>query len=1094
MNTQPKESAISNVIREMHFVGELEQQIEYCAYSLDSSHLYFMCDTCGSDSVIYCQQCLLNARDIHKGHVIRCVTDFTGLCDCGDVSALNPECFCHQHQMKQTNYQPAVLKYFYDFVIDNETEFNHNYHEACKLTHILFQKDSKQEQVPEILKVIGNRPRVMRMMTIVLFFAGQNINVHDLFQIQKNFNQTVNFNFEYQKTSYMCNYLRDEIKNDFYHNYLTQDFLFRVLLAKVYTAFATENTDCADSLSQTFVQSLTEPYSQYMFIQWNFIDCLIDKITICTSNNNYDFAYQFYAAVFYESPIFYHSLMNHQNSPNYLLKIAQMHQIVNQKGYFNTNQQYKNSNQFVKNINKSLDSYGQYCHNLLLFVWYIHIKQDISYEQLQNIKSNFVANEQDCYIFQFMNLEEFVHKYQHHISKLKVLVIYYHENNFFCDQENSIGFLPIYILQVYLSRICDIFKVDADKLIHHILLELNIDMTVDDFISKLFYNWIRTLAFCQMVRSQQYFKKYLYDLSDIVEYLDFDDLFKTTREQVIHSMQILLPYCKKSLKNIYEIIQQIDNKQSEIVDQIFIQIINMIFFLPSPYDKKQYLSYLIATKYSGSSYNEILDAELDQNFKVSWINNIFQELFEIKIADEVCNAKYSLKKLEYIEPALSGFHDEDLINKYSEDLVKQLSRIINSSKIANQFASQLTEDTFLQDIVKRVSQRQNSISNQICLLRLSQLFPNNINIVFTNNLLRVMQNQMSPQTENVQQQTQKISAKDKFSQLKEKQNQSQALTELKQVEQIDNEAVDETIILCDKCHLQIQDVVQYPFQTVWSCFGQEQKQVYRTCGHKFHDSCIQNQKKCPVCQKYFQLKIKLDLNYQYGDEMDGFINALTNMHDVLSYLASEPLISESLRQRYLSQYLKETSVMIPCCKQIYHSDMVVSLPAPENALDFFKKPDQQPLIHENALRESNFDYLQDALTAKCSSCQNGFTLNSDFDMCVCLHCGQYTHLKCAHACRKLLLNVSRNQLETDEFTINAYYKNQFKELQYSCVDPELFLDKDMLSQVIVNLILGEAKLQPNQEWVIHNEDGEEWEEYDEMEGFEDYEEEEESED
>ncbi|CAL6110196.1 Zinc_finger domain-containing protein [Hexamita inflata] len=625
-------------------------------------------------------------------------------------------------------------------------------------------------------------------------------------------------------------------------------------------------------------------------------------------------------------------------------------------------------------------------------------------------------------------------------------------------------------------------------------MELNLELTVDEFISKIFYNWIRTLAFCQMVRTEQYFKKYVYDLSVIVEYLDFDDQMKTTREQVIHSMQILLPYSKKSLSNIYEVIMQIDNKKHELIDQVFLQLINIIFFLPSPYDKIQYLQYLIATKYSGSSYNELLESELDRNFKVSWINQIFQEMFEVQIADVICDAKYVLKKLEYIEPALSGFNDEDLINKYSEDQVKQLFRIINSSKIANQFASQLTEDTFLQDIVKRVSQRQNSISNQICLLRLSQLFPNNINIVFTNNLLRIMQNQMSPQTDQVQQQTQKLSAKDKFSKLKEKQNQSQALTELElKVEQIDNEAVDETIILCDKCHLQIQDVVQYPFQTVWSCFGQEYKQVYRTCGHKFHDSCIQNQKKCPVCQKYFQLKIKLDLNYQCGDEMDGFINALTNMHDVLQYLASEPLISENLRQRYLSQYLKETSVMIPCCKQIYHSDMEVSLPAPDNALDFFKKPDQQSLIHENALRQSNFDYLQDALTAKCSSCQSGFTLNSDFDMCICLHCGQYTHLKCAHACRKLLLNVGRNQLETDEFTINAYYKNQFKELQYSCIGPELFLDKDMLSQVIVNLILGEAKLQPNQEWVIHNDEGEEWEEYDEMEGFEDYEEEEESE-
>ncbi|CAL6075218.1 Zinc_finger domain-containing protein [Hexamita inflata] len=1085
MNTQHKQQEILNMINEINFIGGFEQQIEYCARSLDKLYLNFMCDTCGSDTLIYCQKCLLNARDIHKGHIIRCVTDLTGLCDCGDVSAINPECFCHQHQMKQTNFKPVALKYFYDFIIENEAEFNHNFREACKLTHILFQLDTKQEYVSLILKVIGKRPRIMRIMTIALFFGGQQVSVHDLFMIQKDFQQIINFDFSYQKTSFMCNYLRDKIKNDFYHNHLTQDFLFRMLLAKVYTAFAIENTCKAHSLGQAFIQSLTEPYSQHQYIQWNFIDCLIDKMTICAINKNYKFAYQFYIAQFYESPVFFHSLIHHQQSPNYLLKIAQMHQITSKMGYFNINRQYKNTHSFSNNVNESIDNYGQCCHNLMQFVWHINIKKDISYESLQNIEFNSVAQEQDCYNYKFLSLQEFIDSHYHHIEKLKSLIKYYHDNNYFYDKENNVWFIPIYILQVYLSRICEIFQVETDKLIQHILVELNIQLTVDEFIQKLFYNWIRTLAFCQMVRTEQYFIKYVYDLSIIVEFLDFDDLMKTTREQVIHSMQILLPYNKKSLSNIYEVIMQIDNEKPELVDQVFIQIINIIFFLPSPYDKKQYLSHVIATKYSGSSYVELLDSELDRNFRVSWITEIFQDLFEIQMPDVVCNAKYVLKKLEYIEPAMSGFNDEDLINKYSEQQVKQLQRIINSRQIANKFVDQLTEDVFLQDCVKRVSQRQNSISNQICLLRLSQLLPNDIDIVFTNNLLRVMQNQMSPQTDLVQQQTQKLSAKDKFNILKEKQNQSKSLTELKQVEQVENEAeVDETVILCNKCHLQIYDEVQYPFQTVWSCFEQD-KLVYRTCGHKFHGSCIKNQQKCPVCQKYFLLKINLDLNYQYSDEIDGFVNALTNMHDVLTHLASEPLISENQRQRYLSQYLKETSYMIQCCKQIYHSDMEVNLPDSDTALDFFRKPGQS-LIHKNALRESNMDYLQDALTANCS-CKNGFTLNSDFDMCVCLHCGQYTHQNCVHSCRKLLLNVGKNQLETDEYVINAYYKTQFKELQFSCVGPELFLDKDMLSQVIVNLILGEAKLQPNQEWVIHeDEEEEEWDEYD---GFEEEEEE-----
>ncbi|CAL6019979.1 Putative_zinc finger in N-recognin (UBR box) domain-containing protein [Hexamita inflata] len=203
MNTQHKQIAILNVIKEMKFIGELEQQKEYCALSLDSSDLNFMCDTCGTDTIIFCQKCLLNARDIHKGHIIRCVTDFTGLCDCGDVSALNSECFCHQHQMKKTNYQPEVLKYFYDFVVQNEDEFNHNFHEACKLTHVLFQNDTTQELIPEILKNIENRPRVMRMMTIALFFAGQQVSLQDLFIMQKDFMETINFDFTLKNKLYV---------------------------------------------------------------------------------------------------------------------------------------------------------------------------------------------------------------------------------------------------------------------------------------------------------------------------------------------------------------------------------------------------------------------------------------------------------------------------------------------------------------------------------------------------------------------------------------------------------------------------------------------------------------------------------------------------------------------------------------------------------------------------------------------------------------------------------------------------------------------------------------------------------------------------
>ena len=60
---------------------------------------------------------MLSALHKHKNHDIRCVTNYGGLCDCGDVTAYKPQVFCECHSDVRTEYSPDSLKYFYASVV-----------------------------------------------------------------------------------------------------------------------------------------------------------------------------------------------------------------------------------------------------------------------------------------------------------------------------------------------------------------------------------------------------------------------------------------------------------------------------------------------------------------------------------------------------------------------------------------------------------------------------------------------------------------------------------------------------------------------------------------------------------------------------------------------------------------------------------------------------------------------------------------------------------------------------------------------------------------------------------------------------------------
>ncbi|CAL6016589.1 Zinc_finger domain-containing protein [Hexamita inflata] len=1069
-------------LRKIQFSDLPQEKIHYCSTFLERYQLHFQCDTCGSDLVIFCSKCFLNNLDKHKGHVTKCITGCQGMCDCGQISALAPEHFCPEHQMQFTDYTPEVLQYFYNYVIHDEEKFTNNYCEAVKLTKIIFMKEANKNIMKHVNELINSRPYILRIIVLVFFFDGQKISVHDLFLLQSNLEQLSNFQFEYNETSYMVKLVKDQISNEFCQQELTKDFLFKYLLAQVYQIFAADNTSHSEQLCGCLVQALCEPYSQIAFKQWNFIQCLLDKIKQCADTKDEHFAYQFFASPFGDSPIFCHSLLHHKNAPQFLKQIAQIHATINQSAVFCTNKQYKKVKTFMDPLETNLDNYRRICHSLLYFSWYLQMKQNLNYDQLLFAKYNLQAKQEDCYNYDQLSFQEFINQHYHHIEKLQVLVQYYHENNYFCLESGQVSLIPIYILQVYLARICDIFQQNPEQLIGHLLISLKLEISIADFVEKLFYNWIRTIAFLQMIHTQQYFKKYIYDLLDLVDFIDQEDMHKIINEQVLHAMRILLPLNEKSLNIIYNAIFEIDDSQQEINKQIYLQIINMIIFLPSPYDKQQYIRYLLATKHCGVSYNSIIESELDDNFRLCEINKALKEIFEVKILDPVAESVNTLHKLEYVEPALSNFNQEHIINKFTQQQVKQLSRIIDTEQYKNLFQNQFNAKSMVVEVLQELSQKQNSISNQVCILRLCALLPDKIDIQFTNILLQEMYQEIF-HTKTTNETGQKLSMKDKYKQLKQKQNNSDTLLQQIAKDENNDKLKGNEDNICQKCHLEIGDKVFYPFTSMDSCFG---GQIYRTCGHKFHNHCFSSQ--CPVCQKYFQMSVSVNLNFQAAEELPGFIVALNNMKRVLELLASEPLIIKEHKQKYVTQYLHEVKILSQASKQLYNSDLQIDLPDDEAAVEYFAVPNTQ-IVHSNALTHSNFEYLKLATTESCAECQEKFQLTNELDFCVCLHCGQYIHFNCEHSCEKLLYDVLNNELVTSQYKINGYYRDEFGGLNYSCVGPELFLNKEMLSQILVNLITGEAVLQPDQNWVIqdgYSEDEyldfeeEEEEEFDEM--------------
>ncbi|CAL6016599.1 Zinc_finger domain-containing protein [Hexamita inflata] len=505
----------------------------------------------------------------------------------------------------------------------------------------------------------------------------------------------------------------------------------------------------------------------------------------------------------------------------------------------------------------------------------------------------------------------------------------------------------------------------------------------------------------------------------------------------------------------------------------------MLLFTPSAHNKREQLKFLLSTKYTGYSYGALVNSDLKTSFKIGHIQSAFNELYQIKIKQQLQEPQYVLSNLNYVEPVLCIQTQEAIINRYSEQQACDLLRIINSKQLSHQFISQLLNYA---DLIQNLSSQAIPVSDLISCFRIGLLLDLKLDLNGKSPLLSKIYSLIYDVDQVKTIQAQKLSAKDKFQQLKK--NKASAQESLLQTENsVKQEETKENNIqldhICDLCHQEITDIIYFPCAQIQSAVDTnmyvtlgENVNTMRCCGHKFHQGCCRAS--CPVCRKYFGHYEKYHLTPAtcVDEDIERINYNCKDIFNTMVSLASEPLIDDEDRKQNLNLYANEARVLLSCYAQIYkfhNLQFLYSIPdSYEEMLEKFRI--NMPSIISSDLKPSNFEYMQDIISnVTCVNCNQPFKLNvyREDSMNHCLKCGQYFHQNCDHQCVKLAYNFLDNLLFTNKYGMLGPYKNQFGGLQRSCVGPELFLDQKLLSQVVCYVITAEASLQRDENWVAY---------------------------
>ena len=95
-----------------------------CASAINDIPGWRCVDCSKSENTLYCNDCYIKSKDLHKGHKVYYWENSTGMCDCGDPSALNK--YCHEHSgpfREQKDIDDYIEKSFGKKVVENLKNF-----------------------------------------------------------------------------------------------------------------------------------------------------------------------------------------------------------------------------------------------------------------------------------------------------------------------------------------------------------------------------------------------------------------------------------------------------------------------------------------------------------------------------------------------------------------------------------------------------------------------------------------------------------------------------------------------------------------------------------------------------------------------------------------------------------------------------------------------------------------------------------------------------------------------------------------------------------------------------------------------------------
>ena len=153
-----------------------------CAKIIDNVPGWKCHDCSKYENSIYCSNCYINSKDLHKGHKMKFLYSSSGMCDCGDPDALYT--FCPEHcgpYIDQTKINEYIEKTFPKNVLDNLKVFLDDLFirftkyllltEKCKLFYkeILEESNKKEEEKYDILFLKNNFAIVFQNFLTFLF-------------------------------------------------------------------------------------------------------------------------------------------------------------------------------------------------------------------------------------------------------------------------------------------------------------------------------------------------------------------------------------------------------------------------------------------------------------------------------------------------------------------------------------------------------------------------------------------------------------------------------------------------------------------------------------------------------------------------------------------------------------------------------------------------------------------------------------------------------------------------------------------------------------------------------------------------------------